>query len=157
MALRSLASPHWPFCCPPHTHPSSRLEGPKGQKQPSRVFPLAGGGGIFLLGLRAGGGSYAAPHTKAEGPEAAGGPLGPLTLAPSPAVAIQCLETAFGVSLEDRSLVLSQTLPEIFEAAAAKVGACMGGGMSKKPLRPLHRERPSGACSRERLPLVAWS
>lgn len=35
-------------------------------------------------------------------------------------VAIQCLETAFGVSLEDRSLALSQTLPEIFEAAAAK-------------------------------------
>ncbi|KAJ7308148.1 hypothetical protein JRQ81_008662 [Phrynocephalus forsythii] len=35
-------------------------------------------------------------------------------------VAIQCLETAFGVSMEDRSLALSQTLPEIFEAAAAK-------------------------------------
>ncbi|XP_072841178.2 small glutamine-rich tetratricopeptide repeat-containing protein alpha isoform X2 [Pogona vitticeps] len=35
-------------------------------------------------------------------------------------VAIQCLETAFGVSLEDQSLAISQTLPEIFEAAAAK-------------------------------------
>uniref|UniRef100_A0A803T4M4 Small glutamine-rich tetratricopeptide repeat-containing protein alpha n=1 Tax=Anolis carolinensis TaxID=28377 RepID=A0A803T4M4_ANOCA len=35
-------------------------------------------------------------------------------------VAIQCLETAFGVSMEDRGLALSQTLPEIFEAAAAK-------------------------------------
>ncbi|CAI5798699.1 small glutamine-rich tetratricopeptide repeat-containing protein alpha [Podarcis lilfordi] len=35
-------------------------------------------------------------------------------------VAIQCLETAFGVSTDDRSLALSQTLPEIFEAAAAK-------------------------------------
>ncbi|XP_063003123.1 small glutamine-rich tetratricopeptide repeat-containing protein alpha isoform X2 [Elgaria multicarinata webbii] len=35
-------------------------------------------------------------------------------------VAIQCLETAFGVSMEDRGLAVSQTLPEIFEAAAAK-------------------------------------
>ncbi|XP_067329726.1 small glutamine-rich tetratricopeptide repeat-containing protein alpha [Anolis sagrei] len=35
-------------------------------------------------------------------------------------VAVQCLETAFGVSMEDRRLALSQTLPEIFEAAAAK-------------------------------------
>ncbi|XP_053150851.1 small glutamine-rich tetratricopeptide repeat-containing protein alpha isoform X2 [Hemicordylus capensis] len=35
-------------------------------------------------------------------------------------VAIQCLETAFGVSMDDRGLALSQTLPEIFEAAAAK-------------------------------------
>ncbi|KAH0626000.1 hypothetical protein JD844_034399, partial [Phrynosoma platyrhinos] len=35
-------------------------------------------------------------------------------------VAIQCLETAFGVSMEDRGLALSQTLPEIFDAAAAK-------------------------------------
>ncbi|XP_061456677.1 small glutamine-rich tetratricopeptide repeat-containing protein alpha isoform X2 [Rhineura floridana] len=35
-------------------------------------------------------------------------------------VAIQCLETAFGVSMDDRGLALSQTLPEIFEAAAAQ-------------------------------------
>ncbi|XP_015260980.1 PREDICTED: small glutamine-rich tetratricopeptide repeat-containing protein alpha [Gekko japonicus] len=35
-------------------------------------------------------------------------------------VAIQCLETAFGVSMEDRGLAISQTLPEIFDAAAAK-------------------------------------
>uniref|UniRef100_A0A669Q3Z1 Small glutamine-rich tetratricopeptide repeat-containing protein alpha n=1 Tax=Phasianus colchicus TaxID=9054 RepID=A0A669Q3Z1_PHACC len=35
-------------------------------------------------------------------------------------VAIQCLETAFGVSLEDQGLAVSQTLPEIFEAAAGK-------------------------------------
>ncbi|XP_004595724.1 small glutamine-rich tetratricopeptide repeat-containing protein alpha [Ochotona princeps] len=34
-------------------------------------------------------------------------------------VAIQCLETAFGVSLEDSDLALPQTLPEIFEAAAS--------------------------------------
>ncbi|XP_008061807.1 small glutamine-rich tetratricopeptide repeat-containing protein alpha isoform X2 [Carlito syrichta] len=34
-------------------------------------------------------------------------------------VAIQCLETAFGVTLEDHDLALPQTLPEIFEAAAA--------------------------------------
>ncbi|XP_060038027.1 small glutamine-rich tetratricopeptide repeat-containing protein alpha isoform X3 [Erinaceus europaeus] len=35
-------------------------------------------------------------------------------------VAIQCLETAFGVSAEDGGLALPQTLAEIFEAAAAK-------------------------------------
>uniref|UniRef100_A0A8I3NID6 Small glutamine-rich tetratricopeptide repeat-containing protein alpha n=1 Tax=Canis lupus familiaris TaxID=9615 RepID=A0A8I3NID6_CANLF len=34
-------------------------------------------------------------------------------------VAIQCLETAFGVTVEDHDLALPQTLPEIFEAAAA--------------------------------------
>ncbi|XP_006869038.1 PREDICTED: small glutamine-rich tetratricopeptide repeat-containing protein alpha [Chrysochloris asiatica] len=34
-------------------------------------------------------------------------------------VAIQCLETAFGVTMEDHDLALPQTLPEIFEAAAA--------------------------------------
>ncbi|KAF7236386.1 Small glutamine-rich tetratricopeptide repeat-containing protein alpha [Varanus komodoensis] len=34
--------------------------------------------------------------------------------------AIQCLETAFGVSLEDKGLGMSHTLPEIFEAAVAK-------------------------------------
>ncbi|XP_003461091.1 small glutamine-rich tetratricopeptide repeat-containing protein alpha [Cavia porcellus] len=34
-------------------------------------------------------------------------------------VAIQCLETAFGVTLGDSDLALPQTLPEIFEAAAA--------------------------------------
>ncbi|NXI45842.1 SGTA protein, partial [Galbula dea] len=35
-------------------------------------------------------------------------------------VAIQCLETAFGVSMEDQGLAVSQTLPEIFEAATGK-------------------------------------
>ncbi|KAM7024637.1 small glutamine-rich tetratricopeptide repeat-containing protein alpha isoform 1-T3 [Acridotheres tristis] len=35
-------------------------------------------------------------------------------------VAIQCLETAFGVSMEDQGLAVSQTLPEIFEAVAGK-------------------------------------
>ncbi|KAM8763792.1 small glutamine-rich tetratricopeptide repeat-containing protein alpha isoform 1-T2 [Rhynchonycteris naso] len=35
-------------------------------------------------------------------------------------VAIQCLETAFGVTVEDNDLALPQTLPEIFEAAAGK-------------------------------------
>eukprot|EP00069_Balaena_mysticetus_P010465 bmy_06681T0 len=34
-------------------------------------------------------------------------------------VAIQCLETAFGVTVEDSDLALPQTLPEIFGAAAA--------------------------------------
>lgn len=38
---------------------------------------------------------------------------------PSHTVAIQCLETAFGVTMEDSDLALPQTLPEIFEAAAA--------------------------------------
>lgn len=35
-------------------------------------------------------------------------------------VAIQCLETAFEVSIEDRSLAVCQTLPEIFAAATEK-------------------------------------
>lgn len=34
-------------------------------------------------------------------------------------VAIQCLETAFGVTVEDSDLALPQTLSEIFEAAAS--------------------------------------
>lgn len=34
-------------------------------------------------------------------------------------LAIQCLETAFGVKLEDSDLALPQTLPEIFEAATS--------------------------------------
>ncbi|KAJ8374788.1 hypothetical protein SKAU_G00053680 [Synaphobranchus kaupii] len=33
-------------------------------------------------------------------------------------VAIQCLETAFGVSTEDKSLAVTQTLPELFAAAS---------------------------------------
>uniref|UniRef100_A0A452TLI5 Small glutamine-rich tetratricopeptide repeat-containing protein alpha n=1 Tax=Ursus maritimus TaxID=29073 RepID=A0A452TLI5_URSMA len=37
-------------------------------------------------------------------------------------VAIQCLETAFGVTVEDRDLALPQTLPEIFEAASTGSG-----------------------------------
>ncbi|XP_005999910.1 small glutamine-rich tetratricopeptide repeat-containing protein alpha [Latimeria chalumnae] len=35
-------------------------------------------------------------------------------------VAIQCLETAFGVTMEDKELAVSQTLPEIFAAAVPK-------------------------------------
>ncbi|MBN3316388.1 SGTA protein, partial [Atractosteus spatula] len=35
-------------------------------------------------------------------------------------VAIQCLETAFGVSLEDQSLAVMQTLPELFASATNK-------------------------------------
>ncbi|KAI7795518.1 small glutamine-rich tetratricopeptide repeat-containing protein alpha isoform X1 [Triplophysa rosa] len=38
-------------------------------------------------------------------------------------VAIQCLETAFGVSVEDQSLAVSQTLPEIFASATKETGA----------------------------------
>uniref|UniRef100_A0A673IQR3 Small glutamine-rich tetratricopeptide repeat-containing protein alpha n=1 Tax=Sinocyclocheilus rhinocerous TaxID=307959 RepID=A0A673IQR3_9TELE len=36
-------------------------------------------------------------------------------------VAIQCLETAFGVSVEDQSLAVSQSLPEIFASATKQV------------------------------------
>uniref|UniRef100_A0A8C1FWL0 Small glutamine-rich tetratricopeptide repeat-containing protein alpha n=2 Tax=Cyprinus carpio TaxID=7962 RepID=A0A8C1FWL0_CYPCA len=36
-------------------------------------------------------------------------------------VAIQCLETAFGVSVEDQSLAVSQSLPEIFASAIKQV------------------------------------
>ncbi|KAL6469270.1 hypothetical protein MHYP_G00227940 [Metynnis hypsauchen] len=36
-------------------------------------------------------------------------------------VAIQCLETAFGVSVEDQSLAVSETLPELFAKATVKV------------------------------------
>ncbi|XP_075467526.1 small glutamine-rich tetratricopeptide repeat-containing protein alpha [Ascaphus truei] len=35
-------------------------------------------------------------------------------------VAIQCLETAFGVSLDDHTLAMSQTLPDLFAAATIK-------------------------------------
>lgn len=45
---------------------------------------------------------------------------------PFAAVAIQCLETAFGVSMDDRGLAVSQTLPRIFEAAVAHVGRLVG-------------------------------
>lgn len=36
-------------------------------------------------------------------------------------VAVQCLETAFGVSTEDQSLAVTETLPELFAAATVKV------------------------------------
>ncbi|XP_055040741.2 small glutamine-rich tetratricopeptide repeat-containing protein alpha isoform X1 [Misgurnus anguillicaudatus] len=38
-------------------------------------------------------------------------------------VAVQCLETAFGVSVEDQSLAVNQTLPEIFASATKQTGA----------------------------------
>ncbi len=41
-------------------------------------------------------------------------------------VAIQCLETAFGVSVEDQSLAVSQSLPEIFASATKQVKAVHG-------------------------------
>ncbi|XP_023589084.1 small glutamine-rich tetratricopeptide repeat-containing protein alpha isoform X1 [Trichechus manatus latirostris] len=58
-------------------------------------------------------------------------------------VAIQCLETAFGVTVEDRDLALPQTLPEIFEAAATGKSACLS-------LR--HQEMPQDRRSPERTP-----
>ncbi|XP_052466075.1 small glutamine-rich tetratricopeptide repeat-containing protein alpha-like isoform X2 [Carassius gibelio] len=36
-------------------------------------------------------------------------------------VAIQCLETAFGISVEDQSLAVSPSLPEIFASAAKQI------------------------------------
>ncbi|XP_060038022.1 small glutamine-rich tetratricopeptide repeat-containing protein alpha isoform X1 [Erinaceus europaeus] len=50
-------------------------------------------------------------------------------------VAIQCLETAFGVSAEDGGLALPQTLAEIFEAAAAKVSGGAGAAPPGGPPR----------------------
>uniref|UniRef100_A0A8C4JG96 Small glutamine-rich tetratricopeptide repeat-containing protein alpha n=1 Tax=Dromaius novaehollandiae TaxID=8790 RepID=A0A8C4JG96_DRONO len=49
-------------------------------------------------------------------------------------VAIQCLETAFGVSMEDQDLAVSQTLPEIFEAAAGKEPECIRA--NSEPVTP---------------------
>nr|XP_033812067.1 small glutamine-rich tetratricopeptide repeat-containing protein alpha isoform X1 [Geotrypetes seraphini]XP_033812068.1 small glutamine-rich tetratricopeptide repeat-containing protein alpha isoform X1 [Geotrypetes seraphini]XP_033812069.1 small glutamine-rich tetratricopeptide repeat-containing protein alpha isoform X1 [Geotrypetes seraphini]XP_033812070.1 small glutamine-rich tetratricopeptide repeat-containing protein alpha isoform X1 [Geotrypetes seraphini] len=40
-------------------------------------------------------------------------------------VAIQCLETAFGVSMEEHNLAVSKTLPEIFAAATLKEIPCV--------------------------------
>ncbi|XP_048198016.1 small glutamine-rich tetratricopeptide repeat-containing protein alpha isoform X1 [Perognathus longimembris pacificus] len=58
-------------------------------------------------------------------------------------VAIQCLETAFGVTVEDTDLALPQTLPEIFEAAAS--------GKQEKPQdqRPPEHTPPSDEDSAE--------
>ncbi len=41
-------------------------------------------------------------------------------------VASQCLETAFGISVEDQSLAVSQSLPEIFASATKQVKAVNG-------------------------------
>ncbi|XP_010633139.1 small glutamine-rich tetratricopeptide repeat-containing protein alpha isoform X2 [Fukomys damarensis] len=57
-------------------------------------------------------------------------------------VAIQCLETAFGVTVEDGDLALPQTLPEIFEAAASAKEAL-------KDLRNPERTPPSEEDSAE--------
>ncbi|XP_048011838.1 small glutamine-rich tetratricopeptide repeat-containing protein alpha isoform X2 [Megalobrama amblycephala] len=38
-------------------------------------------------------------------------------------VAIQCLETAFGISVEDQSLAVSQSLPELFASATKQTDA----------------------------------
>lgn len=83
-----------------------------GGLSPDAQESLEGGSGAGLPGLPRG------------LPGGAGGPDGPLSPSPPPAVAIQCLETAFGVSVDDRGLAISQKLPDIFEAAAAKVSAC---------------------------------
>uniref|UniRef100_A0A9L0J984 Small glutamine-rich tetratricopeptide repeat-containing protein alpha n=1 Tax=Equus asinus TaxID=9793 RepID=A0A9L0J984_EQUAS len=57
-------------------------------------------------------------------------------------VAIQCLETAFGVTVEDSDLALPQTLPEIFEAAAT-------GKEMPQDLRTPERTPPSEEDSAE--------
>lgn len=41
-------------------------------------------------------------------------------------VAIQCLETAFGISVEDQSLAVSQSLPEVFASVTKQVKAVLG-------------------------------
>lgn len=41
-------------------------------------------------------------------------------------VAIQCLETAFGISVEDQSLAVSQSLPELFASATKQVKVVLG-------------------------------
>ncbi|KAM9331452.1 small glutamine-rich tetratricopeptide repeat-containing protein alpha [Gastrophryne carolinensis] len=44
-------------------------------------------------------------------------------------VAIQCLETAFEVSMEDQSLAVSETLPELFAAATVKDSSDVNAGL----------------------------
>lgn len=51
-------------------------------------------------------------------------------------MAIQCLETAFGVSLDDKDLAVSQTLPEIFEAAVGKVSTSPEHALTFNPGSP---------------------
>ncbi|KAM7133789.1 LOW QUALITY PROTEIN: small glutamine-rich tetratricopeptide repeat-containing protein alpha-like [Molossus nigricans] len=58
-------------------------------------------------------------------------------------VAIQCLETAFGVTVEDSDFALPQTLPEMFEAAAGK------GQEMPQNLRSPERTPPSEEDSAE--------
>ncbi|XP_026941770.1 small glutamine-rich tetratricopeptide repeat-containing protein alpha isoform X1 [Sagmatias obliquidens] len=65
-------------------------------------------------------------------------------------VAIQCLETAFGVTVEDSDLALPQTLPEIFEAAAAGRRSLWLWGQEIPPdLRSPQRTPPSEEDSAE--------
>uniref|UniRef100_A0A8C2E8C0 Small glutamine-rich tetratricopeptide repeat-containing protein alpha n=1 Tax=Cyprinus carpio TaxID=7962 RepID=A0A8C2E8C0_CYPCA len=48
-------------------------------------------------------------------------------------VAIQCLETAFGVSVEDQSLAVSQSLPEIFASATKQTPQVKTNSSSGSP------------------------
>uniref|UniRef100_A0A672QYG6 Small glutamine-rich tetratricopeptide repeat-containing protein alpha n=1 Tax=Sinocyclocheilus grahami TaxID=75366 RepID=A0A672QYG6_SINGR len=48
-------------------------------------------------------------------------------------VAIQCLETAFGVSVEDQSLAVSQSLPEIFASATKQTPQVKNNSSSGSP------------------------
>nr|XP_008505295.1 PREDICTED: small glutamine-rich tetratricopeptide repeat-containing protein alpha isoform X1 [Equus przewalskii] len=65
-------------------------------------------------------------------------------------VAIQCLETAFGVTVEDSDLALPQTLPEIFEAAATgKSSSLLWGQEMPQDLRTPERTPPSEEDSAE--------
>ncbi|KAG8454568.1 hypothetical protein GDO86_000983 [Hymenochirus boettgeri] len=45
-------------------------------------------------------------------------------------VAIQCLETAFDVSIEDRSLAIPQTLPDIFSEATYQISPPVNSGLA---------------------------
>ncbi|KAK2086983.1 hypothetical protein P7K49_032890 [Saguinus oedipus] len=50
--------------------------------------------------------------------------------------AIQCLETAFGVTVEDSDLALPQTLPEIFEAATTGKSSRSSSEQRRGPRSP---------------------
>ncbi|XP_030639816.1 small glutamine-rich tetratricopeptide repeat-containing protein alpha [Chanos chanos] len=65
-------------------------------------------------------------------------------------VAVQCLETAFGVSTEDQSLAVGQTLPEIFEPAIQKSEAAQAransasGSLTEEQIAEAERLKTDG-------------
>ncbi|KAI1883165.1 hypothetical protein AGOR_G00242410 [Albula goreensis] len=55
-------------------------------------------------------------------------------------VAVQCLETAFGVSMDDQSLAVPQTLPEIFAFATSQSQGAPQVKVSPAPQTPTEEE-----------------